>query len=151
MIERDRCSEEDDITEENIIQSKRWIVILGDPGSGKTSFVRWLVHHLAQTLLLNEQHSTNYGPLRIPILIRIGEFAEILKEQPSLTLFNYIGKHKWMEEPIIDDSSISSDNVSYALQDYIQQGEALIILDGLDEISVTDQRLKIINIIENFV
>ncbi|CAF4366095.1 unnamed protein product [Rotaria sp. Silwood2] len=51
-----------------------------DPGSGKTSVSRWLVRHLAQTLLLNGQHSTDYGSLRIPILIRIGEFAEILKE-----------------------------------------------------------------------
>ncbi|CAF4781738.1 unnamed protein product, partial [Rotaria sp. Silwood2] len=49
-------------------------------GSGKTSVSRWLVRHLAQTLLLNGQHSTDYGSLRIPILIRIGEFAEILKE-----------------------------------------------------------------------
>ncbi|CAF4783920.1 unnamed protein product, partial [Rotaria sp. Silwood2] len=110
------CSQEDNISEKNIIRTKRWIAILGDPGSGKTSFVRWLVHHLAQTLLLNQQHSTDYGPIRIPILIRISEFAEILKEQPSLTLFDYIGKHKWMEESIIDDSSISSDNVLYALQ-----------------------------------
>ncbi|CAF3872280.1 unnamed protein product, partial [Rotaria sordida] len=151
MTERDCPSEENNIIQENIIRTKRWIVILGDPGSGKTSFVRWLVHHLAQTLLLNKQHSTDYGPLRIPILIHIGEFAELLKEQSSLTLFDYIGKHKWMGKLIVDDSSISSDNISCALQDYIQQGQALIILDGLNEIPVLDQRLKIINIIENFV
>ncbi|CAF2543739.1 unnamed protein product [Rotaria sp. Silwood2] len=150
MVDRDRYSEEDDVTEENIIRLKRWIVILGDPGSGKTSFVRWLVCHLAQTLL-NEQHSTDYGPLRIPILIRIGEFAEILNEQPSLSLFDYIGKHKWMGKSIVDDSSISLDNLSCALQDYIKQGQALIILDGLDEIPVSDQRSKIINLVENFV
>ncbi|CAF4571991.1 unnamed protein product [Rotaria sp. Silwood1] len=151
MVERDRYSEEDDVTEETIIRSKRWIVILGDPGSGKTSFARWLVHHLAQILLLNGQHSTDYGPLRIPILIRIGEFAEILKEQPSITLFDYIGKHKWMGKSIVDDSLISSDNISCTLQDYIKQGQALIILDGLDEIPISDQRSKIINIVENFV
>ncbi|CAF2498035.1 unnamed protein product [Rotaria sp. Silwood2] len=151
MVERDRYSEEDDVTEENIIRSKRWIVILGDPGSGKTSFARWLVHHLAQTLLINGSDSTDYGPLRIPILIRIGEFAEILKEQPSLTLFDYIGKHKWMGKSIVDDSLISSNNVSCALQDYIKQGQALIILDGLDEIPLSNQRSKIINIVENFV
>ncbi|CAF2673503.1 unnamed protein product [Rotaria sp. Silwood2] len=151
MVERDRYSEEDDVTEENIIRSKRWIIILGDPGSGKTSFARWLVCHFAQTLLLNGQHSTDYGPLRIPILIRIGEFAEILNEQPSLSLFDYIGKHKWMGKSIVDDSSISLDNLSCALQDYIKQGQALIILDGLDEIPVSDQRSKIINLVENFV
>ncbi|CAF4604917.1 unnamed protein product [Rotaria sp. Silwood1] len=150
-VEKDHHSEEDDITGENMIRSKRWIIILGDPKSGKTSFVRWLVHHLAQTLLANESDSTDYGPLRIPILIRIAEYAEILKVQPSLTLFDFIGKHKWMGKSIVDDSSISSDIVSWTLQDYIKQGQALIILDGLDEIPVSVQRSKIMNIIENFV
>ncbi|CAF4641769.1 unnamed protein product, partial [Rotaria sp. Silwood2] len=150
MVETDCHSEEDNLSMENIIKSKRWIVILGDPQCGKTSFVRWLVHHLAQTLL-NGQHSTGYGPLRIPILIRISEFAEILKEQPSLTLFDYIGIHKWMGKSIVDDSLLSSNNISCALQDYIKQGQALIILDGLDEISLSDQRSKIINVVENFV
>ena len=147
MIERNR---EDDVTIENIIRTKRWIVILGDPGSGKTSFVQWLVHHLAQTFI-NGQHSTDYEPVRIPILIQIGEFAEILKDNPSLTLFDYIGKHKWMGKIMIDDSSISLDHLSRALQDYIQQGQALIILDGLDEVPVSCSRSKIINLVENFV
>ncbi|CAF4930573.1 unnamed protein product, partial [Rotaria sp. Silwood1] len=151
MIEKDCHSKEDNVTVENIIRSKRWVVILGDPGSGKTSFVRWLVHHLAQTLLLKEPDSTDYDSLRIPILIRIGEFAEILKEQSSLTLFDFIGKHKWMGKSIVDDSSISSDNISCALQDYIKQRQALIILDGLDEVFISNQRSKIINIVENFV
>ncbi|CAF2837444.1 unnamed protein product [Rotaria sp. Silwood2] len=151
IVERNHYFENENITEESIIRTKRWIVILGDPGSGKTSFVRWLIHHLAQTLLLNEKQSTNYGPLRIPILIRIEEFAEILKEQPLLTLFDYIGKHKWMGKSIVNDSTISPDNISRVLQDYIKQGQALIILDGLDEIPVSNQRSKIINIVESFV
>jgi hypothetical protein len=152
MIERDRyAGEEEDTTEEDIIRTKRWIVILGDPGSGKTSFARWLVRHLAETLLLNGQHSTDYGPLRIPILIRIGEFAEILQEESSLTLFDYIGQHTWMGNGIDHDSSMLFDNLSCALQDYIKHGQALIILDGLDEIPVSDLRSKIITIVENFV
>ncbi|CAF5189086.1 unnamed protein product, partial [Rotaria magnacalcarata] len=74
-----------------------------------------------------------------------------MKEESSLTLFDYIGKHKWMGKPITDDSSISLDDLSCTLQDYIQQGQALIIFDGLDEIFASDQRSKIINSIENFV
>ncbi|CAF1332312.1 unnamed protein product [Rotaria magnacalcarata] len=135
--ENDRCSEENNANKEQFIQNKRWSIISGEPGSGKTIFIRWLVYHLAQTLL-NEQYSTNYGPLRVPILICIDEFAESMKEESSLTLFDYIGKHKWMGKPITDDSSISLDDLSCTLQDYIQQGQALIIFDGLDEIFASD-------------
>ncbi|CAF1283491.1 unnamed protein product [Rotaria sordida] len=151
MVERYRYSKENNANEETIIRTKRWISISGNAGSGKTSFVRQIVRQLAETFLLNEQHSTNYGPLRIPILIGISDFVEILKEQPSLTLFDYIGKHKWLGNSIIDDVSISIDDLSCALQDYIKQGQALIILDGLDQISFLNQRSKTIDVIQTFV
>jgi GTPase SAR1 family protein len=151
MIGLDQKTEKDNTTEENMIRTKRWIMILGDPGSGKTSFVRRIIHHLAQTFLLKEKQSTEYGPLRIPILICIDEFAEMLKNQPSLTLFDYVGKHKWIGNSIIDNPSITLDDLSSTLQDYIKQGQALIILDGLDAISLSDQRSKIINSMKTFV
>ncbi|CAF1455435.1 unnamed protein product [Rotaria sordida] len=56
-----------------------------------------------------------------------------------------------MGKSIVDDSSISSENILYALQNYITQDQTLIIFDGLDEIPVSDQHSKIINIIESFV
>ncbi|CAF3913168.1 unnamed protein product [Rotaria sordida] len=154
MVERDRYvvgEGEENVNEENILRTKRWIVVLGDPGSGKTSFVRWLVAHLAQRLRINGQHSTDFGPLRIPILIRIGEFVDALNRQSSLTLFDYIGQHKWMGKALVDESHISLNCLSNALNDYIKQGQALIILDGLDEIPVSEQRSKITNLVENFV
>ena len=129
---------EEEMNEEQLIRNRRWNVVLGEPGSGKTSFAQWLVYYLAQTLLKKEYYSTNYGPVRIPIFISIKEFAERWQEEPSLTLFDYIGK--------LSNSSI----ISSTLQDYIQQGLALVILDGFDEISTFDQGSKMIGIIENF-
>ncbi|CAF1312917.1 unnamed protein product [Rotaria magnacalcarata] len=151
MVERDHYSKERNATEETIIRTKRWISILGDPGSGKTSFVQQIVRQLAETFLLNEQYSTNYGPLRLPILIRMSDVAEISKGQPSLTLFDYIGKHRWLKNSIIDESSISIDNLCCALQEYVKKGQALIILDGLDQISLPNQRSKIVDMIKIFV
>ena len=159
MLERDRYvqnkeadeEEEEKNRVENVVKKKRWVAILGDPGSGKTSFARWLVHHLAEILLSDGHHSTDIPPLRIPILIRIGEFAKLLSTVSSLTLFDYIGKHTWMDKVIVDDQSISLDDLSSALQNCIKQGQALIILDGLDELPVSTQRSDVIKVVENFV
>lgn len=155
MLERDRYvrkeEKEKNMSAEKVVRENRWIVMLGDPGSGKTSFARWFVRHLAETILSDGHHLTDKTPLRIPILIRVGEFAELLNEESSSTLFDYIGKHTWMGKCILDDQSISLDNLSSALQDCIKQGQALIILDGLDELPVSDQRSHVIHAVENFV
>ncbi|CAF3295442.1 unnamed protein product [Rotaria sp. Silwood2] len=62
------------------IAAERGIVLIGSPGSGKTTIARWLTCELSRNLL-NEQKNVvindiDMGPARIPILIRIGEFAE---------------------------------------------------------------------------
>ncbi|CAF5014644.1 unnamed protein product, partial [Rotaria sp. Silwood1] len=96
MIKRDRFKLVDD-TEvfeiREVLRRNRWIVILGDPGSGKTTFVRWLVLQYAQAMCDGDRE-LDFGHARLPILIRIGEFAEAIRENDKLTLFDYIGQHK---------------------------------------------------------
>ena len=50
----------------------------------------------------------------------------------------------------MDARSMSPDKLSSVLQDYIKKGHALIILDSLDEIPISDQRSKLVNAVENF-
>ncbi|CAF4233391.1 unnamed protein product [Rotaria sp. Silwood2] len=91
-----------------MLRSNRWIVVLGDPGSGKTTFVRWLVSKSIGKVrghmptMCNDRitsvgdddkdknaHGSDESfldrPIRIPILIRVGEFAEALSSNSDLS------------------------------------------------------------------
>ncbi|CAF3503068.1 unnamed protein product, partial [Rotaria sp. Silwood2] len=74
-----------------ILREHRCLVILGDPGCGKTSFLRWLTYLCAELCLKKgeiEQHLScsldqfALGPYRIPILVRVGELDSQLALNP---------------------------------------------------------------------
>jgi hypothetical protein len=134
---------------ENVLQTSRWLVILGDPGSAKTTLLRWITRTFAETaynyyekVLLNKKES--YHSIRIPILIRIGEFAEWIIHHQTKTLIDYIGEHTWFSE------HYCSDEDGKMLKALIYHGHALILLDGLDEIPDVGQRKEIIELVRKF-
>jgi hypothetical protein len=169
----------------HVLRNHRWTVVLGDPGSGKTTLVRWIVQMLMSTLLApriekahsNEQdesvgdvsdiasqyslrkHPLDLGPKRLPVLIRVGEFSKAIHLQSDLTLYDYIGQHTWMGDPMLNFGRATSTSernsliskLKLAIQDHIKRGMAFIILDGLDEIPISTHRKHIVKLIENFV
>jgi ABC-type Fe3+/spermidine/putrescine transport system ATPase subunit len=97
---------------ENIVRLNRWVVILGGPGSAKTTPLRWITRIFAEMahkdheeVVLNED---NCVPVRIPILIRIGEFASWLDQHQTKTLMDYIGDHTWFSERYCHDDDDKS-------------------------------------------
>lgn len=132
-----------------ILEYYRWLVILGDPGSGKTTLLRWItsisaekVYSCSMRICLEAVKSDS---IRIPILIRIGEFSEWLDCHPTNTLIDYIGKHTWFTKQYCchDDENV--------LKELIYHGHALILLDGIDEISNLKRRGEIVELIRNFI
>ncbi|CAF3009856.1 unnamed protein product [Rotaria sp. Silwood2] len=205
FMERDRFhkkKEDDPFDFQEILRNNRWIVILGDPGSGKTTFVRWLASKYIKDVSKrneavdkdesNEQmhgrdstssdddsddsskkknktsnknnmdESLVAGSTRMPILMRVGEFAQELAKNSDLSLIDYIGHHTWMGNPMIDfrteqkkekekQQQKQLEKLKQALHDYIKLGYALIILDGLDEIPEADKRSNVVRLVEEFV
>lgn len=171
-----------------VLQRSRWTVVIGDPGSGKTTFVRWMARVLTSDLISKQNMyvpinksknstddlstirndddilqqvapcNTDLGIKQLPLLVRVGEFAEALNNKPELTLNDYLGEHTWMGNSILALPPDISDKqkrqfilqFKLAIQDYIENGCAFIILDGLDEISAGARRRKIVQLIEDF-
>ncbi len=142
----------------------RWLVILGDPGSGKTTLARWLALQLALALKRGDERVTvparhvsptadpeatvDLGPARLPLLVRVADFAEARsKGDPYLPLADFLGPHPWLgERPSGDPDALRA-----LAAEALAQGRAVVILDGLDEITDAHQRLEMVSAIEAFI
>jgi hypothetical protein len=128
-------------TIEDVLRDSRWLMILGDPGNGKTSLLRWLTRVMAEKSLRHDDEEF----VRIPILLRIGEFASWLDVHPTGTLIDYIGEHTWYAE------RYSEDNSKHIFRELIDLGHALILLDGLDNVPDVEKRGKIVQLVRTFI
>ncbi|TAH53621.1 MAG: NACHT domain-containing protein [Chloroflexota bacterium] len=118
-------------------------VLLGEPGAGKTTILRYLPLHFAKTLREHPDYSVNvqdreadFGAARLPIFIRLATFASAKR-----TLREYVLE-------AFSDVSAPKETVKQVLAEALSQGKALILLDGLDE--VLDNRAYVVDQIESF-
>ena len=102
-------------------------VLLGDPGTGKTTVTEYATYALAA------DDFTHIGPSvrgLVPVLIRIANYAKAYERDATLHVIEYVEKEL-----------TSRPEFGQYLRYMIESGDCLIILDGLDE--VTDPSLRI--------
>lgn len=148
----ERARGDENLITTKILKSERWVVILGEPGNGKTTLLRSIMRIYADALrrrckkLIFRRNNHTAVTLRIPVLIRIGEFASWLKNDPSNTrLIDYIGEHTWFSQRYCRADS------EKVLKEFINHGHALILLDGLDEVPDVVRREEIVKSIRKFI
>ena len=93
------------------------LLILGKPGSGKTTFLKWLALQCKEGKLHQEQ---------VPFFVTLKEFAEADGQQ---TLIDFIAR-QLAKCGIEDARSI--------VERLLQGGRSIILLDGLDEVRSSD-------------
>lgn len=150
-------------------------VILGDPGSGKTTLAKWLSVVSAQALLDNSEtlivplhqvdpdvedrdSKISLGISRVPILIRIGEYAEYRSKSDDLSILGFLGHQSWQGSYPVWPSGEKSEGrridptlLNRWFHHVLKQGRALVILDGLDEVADSNLRDLIAENVDSFI
>ncbi|MGB1251418.1 MAG: NACHT domain-containing protein [Candidatus Promineifilaceae bacterium] len=118
-------------------EAKR-LVILGDPGSGKSVFVRHLATQLANAWLKGEDPLVGWQPF-VPLLITIRDLGARLAQlnlnglppARQVSMLRQAVKAQWHEEL----THLGANNLNEQMEQLLASGHVLLIFDGLDEIS----------------
>ncbi|MEA5564739.1 NACHT domain-containing protein [Anabaena sp. UHCC 0399] len=123
---------------ERLAEARR-LVVLGDPGAGKTTMLRWM----ATAYLLRLKQDQDWKDLPdvstlpnedwLPIIIRCRDLDETSLNGSLGDILSYTLRKAEMRE---SECTALGDT----LRQKLQQGTALLLIDGLDEI--TDPRLR---------
>ncbi len=120
-----------------LIRDTPLLVLLGDPGAGKSTLVRVALLALAEGRG-DERLGLCDGWL--PILFPVAAFAEARQRQPDLAPLDYLRQHY---------QGRSQPDYGPLFERALLAGRALLLLDGLDE--VAGDRLAITRSLEDFV
>ncbi|RMF43778.1 MAG: NACHT domain-containing protein, partial [Deltaproteobacteria bacterium] len=122
-----------------LLQKHSGLIILGDPGAGKTTFLKYL----ALLLALGQGEALGLGP-RLPVLLPLSDYANQLSNG-NVPLDTYI--ETYYRQAVSDNGEFP---VAKLLQTALAQGRALILLDGLDEVRQEHLRRTVVDRVEDF-
>ena len=119
-------------------------VLLGDPGSGKSTFVRHLLSHQAAAGLGEAKPLEGIDPDLVPILINFRDLVEYLKESDISFNSTHLKQEPYqnrflnaLKEQIQRECQDLGEKIAAYARDLIielERGQCFLVMDGLDEV-----------------
>ena len=126
----------------NVLQSSKNIIILGDPGAGKSTMMKYIALHTAYLFTSQKSKQVLNVQKRIPILILLNKFHDVTKWSTEKTLLSAIKTE--LEHNF--EHTIPERLIEKKLTD----GKILLLLDAFDELASVDARQLLAERVKNF-
>ena len=123
-----------------VIKSSKRCVILGNPGTGKSTLVKYLALFYSKQIHTNSELDVEK---KIPFIIPIRDFARLQHSKPGLNFEDYL---TYTAEKNYNIDAIKKDFFIAMLA----LGKAIVLFDGLDEVTDRQRKIKIAKHIKEF-
>ncbi len=134
------------------LSAHRRLVVLGDPGSGKTTLLRYLALLYArdlagQTTRTVQTHLGLEETGLLPILLPLRQLGAFLNRHAEASIEGHRLLLEFMQQ------YLENERIDLPLEffdPYLTGGQALLLLDGLDEVAGSDLRRRVARLVESF-
>ncbi len=118
------------------------LVVVGDPGSGKTTFLRHVALGRVNDFVARPSEA------RFPVFVRISELLTHIRKRPGSPLSD--DSPRWLVDLLASRSEELNQGLSARyFRERLERGPAIVLLDGLDEAATIGERETAVRLFES--